>query len=280
MHVSVEVRCPACNKSGQIKVDKNIFDLNLRGITAVNVSKGFICKHSFVIYIDTNLAMRDAFVCDFKIESPDFDLSKDVPKSVTERTYDLDLVKINLTPSLLANTLTGIYHKKKILMLSDQEFLNIAFFQFFKSIIYDTFDLNLNIISKNDYKANKKEYKDFLILSGKEVINDKNKIINPKKMLMVNMITQKFYADRDSESSLIIIKNENQKTFILAKAITNFFKEDSGDLDIKNLKKYLNTNIQNIEISPYYMSFLFDIVENYFEIKVPYSMKITLKMLF
>ena len=83
--VKVEIRCPACSKVGKVEIEENIISQSVRGITAVNVAEFLVCEHSFVAYIDKNLAVRDCFVADFQIELPQIEQQEiervDVPDS-------------------------------------------------------------------------------------------------------------------------------------------------------------------------------------------------------
>jgi hypothetical protein len=175
--------------------------------------------------------------------------------------------------------LKGLYFGKKIVVFIDEEFLYDHFDKFFDYITVDTFDFNLHFISKKDYEDHKKTYKKDLVLDGKEIVNDKDNLIDPKKIIIENVIVQKFFAEYDSEKSLILIKNEFQKAYFLSKAISEYLK-NSKNLDVKALTDYLKEEVHAIKITPYYLRLLFDIVENYFKTKIPYSMKLTLKMLF
>jgi len=279
MNISIQVRCPSCDHRGILEVDEKLVSSSPRGITAINVIENIICRHSFVVYIDNNRVVRDSFICDFKIELPQVPSDQSLEPHKLEHPLDIDLIKINLTPSLLAHILKGLYFGKKIIILVNEEFLYHHLITFFEYIIKDTFEMNLHIIPKKEYEDNKKLYKKDLVLDGKEIINDKDNLIDLKKIMIENVIVQKFFAEYDSEKSLILIKNEFQKAYFISKAISDYLNS-SKTLDVKALTDYLKEKVQAIKITPYYLRFLFDIVENYFKTKIPYSMKLTLKMLF
>jgi hypothetical protein len=82
----VEIRCPSCAKIGKIEIKESILSQSIRGITAVNIPENLICEHSFIAYIDKNLAVRDCFIADFQIEIPQLENDQkikriDVPDS-------------------------------------------------------------------------------------------------------------------------------------------------------------------------------------------------------
>ena len=279
MIVKVQVRCPSCDNRGTIEVEDKLITNSSRGITAINVLENIVCKHSFVVYIDTNRTVRDSFICDFKIELPQFD-SKQIPESpILEHSLDIDLIKINLTPSLLAHILKGLYFGKKIVVLIDEEFLYNQYISFFNYVTEDTFEMDIHFIAQKEYDDHKKQYKKDLVLDGKEILNDKDDLMEQNKIDIENVIVQKFFAEYDSEKSLILIKNEFQKAYFLSKAISEYLK-NSKNLDVKTLTDYLKEEVHAIKITPYYLKLLLDIVEHYFKTKIPYSMKLTLKMLF
>ncbi|MFX1339187.1 MAG: hypothetical protein ACFFDK_11310 [Promethearchaeota archaeon] len=56
---NILVRCPSCSGNGYIDVaEENLKDVK-RGLLAVNIPSDIICTHSFIVYIDKNLVIRD-----------------------------------------------------------------------------------------------------------------------------------------------------------------------------------------------------------------------------
>ena len=39
-----------------------------RGLLAVNIPQNVICSHSFIVYIDKNLVIRDYFIADYQLQ--------------------------------------------------------------------------------------------------------------------------------------------------------------------------------------------------------------------
>jgi len=266
--VKVEIRCPACAKVGKVEIEENIISQSVRGITAVNVAEFLVCEHSFVAYIDKNLAVRDCFVADFQIELPQIDQQKiervDVPDS---EVIDIYLISININALWLTFILRGCFYKKKILILNDLAVLNDHLTNFFKFIFQNTFDIDIALETKILYKKNKKLFKNHIVIDNNKVINDKKQIMKPKLIKIERSIVQSFLAEQDPKSSLIIIKNEINKAFVLAQEIIEFAKDKKSfflqDL-INNFKTLHNTKLQ-----PSYAKFLIGIVENYFGVEVP-----------
>ncbi len=275
----IHFSCPACKSKGTLDVKKDTIQHSPRGISTINVEENFICKHSFVIYVDRNLQVRDSFICDFKIQLPIIVMDYDISSLLAENHYDLDIIKINLIPSILASILRAIYFGKQIVYVSNDNFLNEHFKNFFNSILKDIFKPNLEFIKKAEYLSNKKEYKQHVVFSGNNIINDKDHIFNSKKSIIENIIIQKFYGERDNKSSLILLSNENVKVYKLSNAIKDFIENSRENLDIKKLMDYLKQKYNNIKVLPDYLNFLFDIVEHHFKVKIPISLKITSKLL-
>ena len=264
----VEIRCPACSKVGKVEIEENIISQSVRGITAVNVAEFLVCEHSFVAYIDKNLAVRDCFVADFQIELPQIAQQKiervDVPDS---EVIDIYLISININAMWLTFILRGCFYKKKILILNDLAVLNDHLTNFFKFIFQNTFDIDIALETKILYKKNKKLFKNHIVIDNNKVINDKKQIMKPKLIKIERSIVQSFLAEPDPKSSLIIIKNEINKAYVLAQEVIEFAKDKKSfflqDL-INNFKTLHDTKLQ-----PSYAKFLIGIVENYFGVGVP-----------
>ena len=145
--------------------------------------------------------------------------------------------------------------------------LNDHLTNFFKFIFQNTFDIDISIETKILYKKNKKLFKNHIVIDNNKVINDKKQIMKPKLIKIERSIVQSFLAEPDPKSSLIIIKNEINKAYVLAQEVIEFAKDKKSfflqDL-INNFKKIHNTKLQ-----PSYAKFLIGIVENYFGVEVP-----------
>lgn len=267
--VKCEIRCPACAKVGHVEIEENIISQSVRGITAVNVAEFLICEHSFVAYIDKNLAVRDCFIADFQIELPQIESEQkiekvDVPDS---EVIDIYLISININALWLTFILRGCFYRKKILILNDLKVLNDHLKNLFKFIFQNTFEIDISLETKILYKKNKKLFKDHIVIDNNKVVNDKKQIMKPKLIKIERSIVQSFLAEPDPKSSLIIIKNEINKAHALAQEIIEFAK-DKKSFFLQDLINHFKT-IHNSKISPIYAKFLIGIVENYFGIDVP-----------
>ncbi|MHA1489958.1 MAG: hypothetical protein ACTSRI_09905 [Promethearchaeota archaeon] len=270
--MKIEVRCPSCSKIGYIDILEETIKNIKRGVLSVNIAKDTVCEHSFIAYVDKNLVIRDYILADFHIELPDAITEQELKQkiSITPDLLDIDLIKLNLHASLLTFIIRGIILKKKIILVSDLDFLLDHITNFFKYITQNSFDFNIFIVSKGEYEENKKEYKNHLVFESNHIINDKNKLIDPKKLKIEQKIFQKFYADNDSNSSVIILKNEVQKAYLLSKTVVDYINNirEKEKLSSKKIIDKIN-EVHGIKIQIPYFNFLIDIVKNYFEVDVP-----------
>lgn len=265
--VKIELRCPSCSKIKYIEIDEKIVNSNPRGVTAINVPEDQICNHTFVAYIDKNLDVRDCFLTDFKIELPQVEtIQKVVDREIPDKDkIDIDLIKKNLSALTIASLLRAFLLKKPFLLLSDDEKLIEHLKAFFSFVSQDNFEYNFKVINREFYKKNKKQFKNYIVIDGKKVLNDKSKLLDPKKIKIERAIIQKFMAEYNPTSSLIIFKNEIQKAFELAKNIIEIIDSYEGDEKLGK-KKVIDLLMEkkNIKISFSYLEFLLDIIKNYF----------------
>jgi hypothetical protein len=255
-----------------------------RGLLAVNIMPNTLCPHSFIVYIDKNLKIRDYFMADFQIDLPEMALIKklDESKITSLGLINIDLIKLNLPAIIQSFILRGMFYKQKMVLVFEENFINMHIINFFNYITQDTFELNISIISQEKYKENKKIFKDYLVLDERNVIHDKNKIINPKKMPVERRIIHQFILENNLDLSLIMLKNEIHKAYEMSKFIVDYLEKEEDKkkkIDLSKIRDALHGEY-NIEISSVYLNFLFQVVENYFEINLPSSLKIVLKTIF
>ncbi len=274
----IEIRCPACSKKGYMEIDDSILERKMeRGIMTINLGKNQICEHTFVAYIDNNLNVRDCFLTDFQIEIPELAPSQMVQETKIPSSEDVnvDLIKMDFYPLTLTFIIRGGFFNKKILVLSENEFVNSYLKNFFEYIYQNSFNLDLSLMSREKYKKNKKEYEDFLIIDNKKIIRDNDKILDVKKLKIERIIIQRFLSESIPNSSLLILKNEIYKTYIFSKTIVDFIKEFKGEeLLSKDILENLE-EVHSVKIQIPYLDFLLEIVKNYFKVEVPKASKIS-----
>jgi hypothetical protein len=118
--------------------------------------------------------------------------------------------------------------------------------------------------------------KEFVVLKGSEIINDPHDLFDKKKLSVEKTIAQRFISEYEPTASLIILKNEMKKTYELSSSILEIVQK------LKKGKKVYSRQIieeldqkHNIKISIPYLDFLFEIVENYFNVEVPKTSNIS-----
>ena len=264
----IDVRCPKCNKWDNIEIPDDITKQSTKGLLTVHVTSGMICEHSFIVYLDKNLVVRDCFVADFRIELSE---SSDVQENSILEADDIktDLIKLNLSEKLMAYILKAIFLGQKVLIISDGQFLDTHIMNFFSHLFKDSFEFNLNIISEDDYMKTKKDYNEYIVLKKREIVRDRSKLISSKKLEITKSIAQKFFKEVDVNSSLIILRNEIHKACEFSKSIMELFKEFKGEsLPSKKIIDHIEGRYhERIQIS--YLKFLFEILIHYFKVQIP-----------
>jgi len=263
----IDVRCPVCSEWKNIEIPDDVTKNSKKGLLTINITSGMICEHSFIVYLDKNLVVRDCFVADFKIEVPDESITQ-ADKNGAD-TFKIDLIKLNMPKLLIAYILKSIFYKKKVLIISDQEFLFDHITNFFNYVMQNSFEVDITAITNEQYKKNKKRYKEHLIFMGRDIVRDKKGLINPKKLEIEKNIVDKFLAENDAKAALIILRNEINKAFEFSKIITSYVKDSKGT--VLTSKKILNhlTKECNEKITMVYLNFLKEIVKYYFEADIP-----------
>ncbi len=267
----IEIRCPICSKWDHIEISDDATKNVSKGLLAINIAAGMICEHSFIAYVDKNLIVRDCLVADFKIELPEGETSERTEDLIIPETdiIKFDLIKLNIPDTLMTYVFRAIFLGKKSLILSDQEFLYNYIINFFQYITQNSFEFDLKIISEMDYKKNKNEFEDYLIFKNREVIRDKNKVINPKGLEIERSIVQKFVAEYDLMAGLIILRNEINKAYEFSNSILKFIENYKGKpLTSKIIINHLSEKHNEKIVMPY-LTFLIDIVSHYFKADIP-----------
>ncbi len=273
----IKIKCPSCSKVGKIEISESDIKTISRGLLAVNVASNTICPHTFITYVDKNLNIRDYFMADFHFELPETELEealkeKEIP-GIDE--IDRDLIKLNLSASLLANIIRAIVFKRKIVLILDKKYIRKHVLNLLEYITQDAFKANIIIISKEDYLSNKEKYGKSIIFVGTTVLNDEDGILETKKMFIENKLIERFLSESKSPLSLVLLKNEIKKSYVLARSISQFaldYKErkDKKKLSTKIITDYL-IEVYGIKLEKTYkkyLNWLLDIAKEYFKIEV------------
>ncbi|MFW9899284.1 MAG: hypothetical protein ACFFDO_08510 [Candidatus Thorarchaeota archaeon] len=269
MSQKVRIICPSCKGVGFIQISEDTMKNVERGLLAINIATGAVCEHSFIAYVDKNLNVRDYFIADFKIEVPDIALPGEIEdkKIPSKDVINLDLIKLNMSALLLTYIIKSIFTKQKIVLISEQEFLYEHIKNFFSFITRDTFNVDIEIMTKKDYKSNKKKYKNHTVFENNEIVNNPNNFIDIKKLKVERLLIQTFLSEFDLSYSYILLKNEIRKAYQLSKSIIDYASEQKIDLNLKIIVDYV-TEKYNIKLQKAYLNFVIDIIKSYFEVEV------------
>jgi hypothetical protein len=272
----LEVRCPSCSNRGYIEVSEEDVETTARGVFAVDVLEGVTCEHSFVAYVDKNFTVRDTFIADFQLELPDIVPEQVIAPDVSQQLdlIDVSLIKLNLTASLITRIIRAILFKKKIFLILNQSYMVDNIYKFIEYITLNSFKANILAISGEKYDIY--DIEDSVILDGNKIIKDDDNILNPKKLNVERSLVRKFLAEYEPKPSLIYLQNGLQKAYELSQTIVEIVK------NLKKKEKVYSKNIiedlariHGVKVQLPYLDFLYDIVESYFEVKIPKSSNIS-----
>ena len=268
----IQIRCPSCHTNGIIEVDESALKNVTRGLLAVYVDVNTICEHSFVTYVDKNLIIRDYFIAAFHIELPEKVPFEEIEEkqSLDSEKINLDLIKLNLPATLITYVIKSIFLKKKIVLIFEEEFLYGHILNFFKYITHNTFEIDISIISEEQFNQNSKKYRDYMVYDGIKIVKNVKKSINPKKLAVEKQIVQNFFSEIDMSLGLILLRNDIQKAYVISKSIVDIIENQKKDekINILKISKELEDMYQ-IKLNSKYLDFLIEIVKFYFEIDVP-----------
>ncbi|NVM37648.1 MAG: hypothetical protein HWN81_18790 [Candidatus Lokiarchaeota archaeon] len=266
-----QIRCPICSKWKFIEIADDVTKNVAKGLLAINIAAGMICDHSFIAYIDKNLTVRDCLVADFKIELPRSAPTEETEEDASPETdrIKFDLIKLNIPELLMAYVIKAILYGRKTVLILDQEFLFNHIKNFFRYVFDKSFEFDMEIILEEEHKRNEGKYKEFLVFKKLEVIRDKNKIIDPKKLDLEKAIVHKFFAEYDLIAGLNSIRNKLNKIYEFSKDIAELIenhkeKPITSKILINHISEAYGEKIQ----MPY-LNYLIDIVRYYFKVEVP-----------
>ena len=278
----LHVICPECSKKGDIEVSLDALKNISKGLLAINIPQDTVCSHSFIIYVDRNLKIRDYFMADFQLELPEIIPSESV-KAIgltEEKLTDLSIVKINLSATLLTYIIKSILLKKEILIISSENFINPLILDLFRIITKDNFKFSISFISKEEYGERSEEFNDYMVFEGSNIINNANNSLNPKKLKVEKNIIHNFLSEIDINSSIIMLKNELHKAYMLSNSIVEIVQNTKNieKINVSKLARNLEKS-HKIKINSNYIEFLLDIVRDYFGFNVPSAVESFFKML-
>ncbi len=270
---AISIICPTCGKKGFIDVNEESIRNSPKGLSAISLTTGLVCQHSFFAYIDRNFSIRDYFTVDFEIGLPELQLSPEEKESETPSTlgFDGDLIRFNATTSFLISVLKVIFSKQKFVIVLKEEVLFPHFKACLDYITQNSFITDFVLVTPEDYEKKKKDYKDAIVFKNNEILRDAKRIINLKKLVIEKNIVGRFVLEKEITNGFIILKNEVKKAYNFAKTIVDLINDAKIKGEYVNLLK-IQTELDNVyktKFNTLYLNFLVDIVKYYFNISVP-----------
>ena len=263
--IPIQLQCPICYEKKIIEIPERIISSENRNLININIPRYKICQHAFVVSVDKNFKVHDS-------ESIDFDLTSfEKRNKLIPFNINVFKIKSNIKPDLLANILYLLLHGKKILLIlrKSNEF-NKEIIHFFQYIFQDSFKIDISIKNKSEYKKEKKNYKNYIVLMRYPL----RAYINKSKINFEfeQEIIDSFYKNSDSIGCIISLKNKIQEIYELSQKLSEM-NTKAGYIQRKEAIRYLeDTHFLRIKKDFFY--FLMGVVKNYFAINIKLSYEV------
>ena len=264
----VEIICPVCRTKKSINIPARIIDKS-KQLTSILIPIGRICDHAFIPFVDKQFKVRGYQKLDVLLD--DIEPKPEYFEGLKPENIDIIEIKMNIKPELIIYAIRGCFFKKKVLIVIDNnlKYLKSTIFDFFDYIFQKSFDVDVLIQNKDDFKRHKKVYNDYMILSGKEIVGKTKKLINISELKSEENIVKEFYMEGDSISGLRNLKDKLRQTYALTYKLIEFYnkQELESALNTKKAIRYLE-DTHFIKIKKSYFQLLVDIANNYFNTKI------------
>lgn len=264
----VDIVCPICHIKKSINIPMRIID-DSKQLTSILIPIGRICEHTFIPFIDKHFKVRGYQKLDALLE----DIETKTESFIGLKPQDIDVIeiKMNIKPEMILYALRGCLFKKKVLIIIEKEleYLKDTIFDFFDYIFQKSFNTDILILIKEEYRKNKKIYGEFLVLEGKNIIGKTKKSINIKELKIEGEIVRDFYREVDSISGLKNLKDELRQIYALSHKLLEFYQKQGKQQPLQTRKaiRYLE-DTHFIKIKRFYLQFLIKVIDNYFNTSI------------
>ena len=264
----VDIVCPICHIKKSINIPMRIID-DSKQLTSILIPIGRICEHTFIPFIDKHFKVRGYQKLDALLE----DIESKTESFIGLKPQDIDVIeiKMNIKPEMILYALRGCLFKKKVLIIieKDLDYLRETIFDFFDYIFQKSFNTDILILIKEEYRKNKKIYGEFLVLVGKNIIGKTKKSINIKELKIEGEIVRDFYREVDSISGLKNLKDELRQIYALSHKLLEFYQKQDKQQPLQTRKaiRYLE-DTHFIKIKRFYLQFLIKVIDNYFNTSI------------
>ncbi|MBY9021703.1 MAG: hypothetical protein KGD67_11650, partial [Candidatus Lokiarchaeota archaeon] len=136
---------------------------------------------------------------------------------------------------------------------------------FFHYLTQDAFNIDISLLSKEQYTNKKEKYQDYMVLEQREIINNVDNLIDPNDLTIEKQIVRNFLFESNLIESLNNLKSEILQFFNLSKSIMEFINQnnESNELTSQMVHQHLK-KIAKKEISSDLLHLLLEIAQNYF----------------
>ena len=264
----IEIICPVCRTKKSINIPARIIDKS-KQLTSILIPIGRICDHAFIPFVDKQFKVRGYQKLDALLDN--IESKPEPPFELTPDDIDVIGIKINIKPEMIMYTLRGVFVKKKVLVLIDKnlEYLKEILSNFFEYLLQKSFDRDILIQTKGEYKKNKRFYSDFLILDGKNIIGKTKNSFKIDELKIESELIKDFFREGDSVLGLKNLRDKLREIHALSYKLFEFYnKQNRGQpLQFKKTMRYLeDTHFTRIRKN--YFLFLIEVVKNYFDTNI------------
>ena len=251
--VPIRVRCPICQKRKEIFIPKDVVDNKRSGITSIFIPRMAICEHSFYIYIDKFLKVRDYLVADISITDQDdnFKLDKqEILKEIQPQNLTGQYLFNFISEKEFQSLLYACFINIEILFIEDDLFLDKKSSERFKIIFFflmQLFPENYNSIKfistfkfRNYQELREVKTESYVyIFNGKIFAND---VVYDKKFEEITEALKNGNFKMQQENSKEILNK--------LKSFSEYLKPKINVFPENKLLKIAQKKFKNEEISP------------------------------
>ncbi len=266
--IPIQLQCPICYEKKVIEIPERIISSENKNLINIKIPRYKICQHAFMVSIDKNFKVHES-------ESIDFDLTS-FEKRKNLKPFNINVFKIksNIKPDLLVNILYLLLHGKKlVLILRKSNEFNMELINFFQYIFQDSFKIDISIKNKREFKKEKKNYNNYIVLMRypfRAYIN------NPKiNFEFEKEIIDYFYKNNDPIACIISLKNKIQEIYGLSQKLSEM-NTKAGYIQRKEAIRCLEDSYF-LRIKKDFFYFLLGVVKNYFAINIKLSYEVLAK---
>jgi len=266
----LKITCPICKTSKEIDIPGRIVNFK-KGLTTIPIPQHRICEHAFLMclkIVDDRIKVGEVKELQGKY---DYEASE---YKLRLREKDIVEIKSYLKPETLINVLNALFFKKKILVLTRySEDFNQIIKKFIRLIFQDAFAISIDVKNSSEIEQDPALFNDYLIIEN--LYEDP---VTSEKFYYEKKIAENFFNNKDYLLSLDNLKHEISFIYGLSQEIYKFAINKNRTHPIKRkdlIRNLLDTFL--IEVNKNFLSFLVDIVENYFNTRIEFTQDLLAK---